>query len=485
MSHQIRRIGVVMLVLFGVLFVNLNLIQLVNSEELASNPANQRLLIREYQTRRGPLLAGDTEIAFSVPTEGELKYRRRYRDPALWSHVTGYYSIVLGRSGLEETMNGALTGTPTEVLAQNLAELLGGRDQTGNSVRLTIDPAVQAAAAEAIGDRTGAVVALDPTTGAVLALHSSPSLDTNRLSSHDRSAILDYWGRLQEAPRRPLINRAIRELYPPGSTFKLVVAAAAIEQGLPPDAALEDGAVFQPEVGQPIRNYGGGACTSAATISLADALRISCNTAFAALGTDLGADALARQAAAFGFNREPPLELSTAASNFPDPASLDAAALAQSAIGQRDVRATPLQMALIAAAVANDGVMMEPHLVAEVLDPAGRTLRGPQVSEWSEPGQPARAMSERTAQLLGEMMVSVVTDGTGTAAQIDGVRVGGKTGTATTSEDAPPTVWFAGFAGRDVVVAVVLPQAGEGATGGGEAAPVARAVMEAALGGSR
>lgn len=481
MSRQIRRLGAVMLALFVLLFLNLNRIQLVQSDELANNPNNQRLLIKEYQIQRGPIVAGDVQIAHSVPTDGELKYLRRYEDPRRWSHVTGYYSIVLSRSGLEGAMNEALTGTPTEVLAQNLSELLGGRDLMGNTVRVTTDPGVQAAAADALGDRVGAVVALDPSTGAVLALHSSPGFDTNRLSSHDRSAILDYWQQLQEAQDRPLLNRAIRELYPPGSTFKLVVAAAALEQGLSPDAALEDGATFQPRVGQPIRNFGGGACTQDATISLSDALRISCNTAFASLGTNLGAEALREQAAAFGFDREPPLELPTVASRFPQPQ--DAAALAQSAIGQRDVRTTPLQMALISAAIANEGQLMEPHVVAEVLDPAGRTLQGPQVSPWSSGGRSAQGVSPRTARQLSDMMVDVVADGTGTAAQIEGRRVGGKTGTAETGGDSPPTVWFTGFVDDEVAVAVVLPEASPGATGGGEAAPVARAVMQAALRG--
>lgn len=483
MTGQIRRVAGVMLGLFALLFVNLNLIQLVRSDALANNPANRRVLVKQYEIERGSILAGEQEIAFSRPTDDELKYLRRYEQPRRWSHVTGYYSIVLSASGLEAALNETLTGTPTEVLAQNLAQLIGTHDRAGNSVRITVDPPVQAAAAEALGDRIGAVVALDPTTGAVLALHSTPGFDPNRLSSHDRGAILDYWQQLNNAEDRPLLNRATREVFPPGSTFKLVVAAAALESGLSPGTALEDGASFQPRFGRPIRNYGGGACTSAATISLADALRVSCNTAFAELGTQLGAQALADQAGALGFGRQPPLELPTVASRFPEAGSLDPPTLAQSAIGQFDVRATPLQMAMIPAAVANDGVLMEPRLIAEVLDPAGRTVRGPQVRQWSSPRRPAQAVSQRTADQLADMMVAVVEDGTGTAAQIDGVRVGGKTGTATTSEDAPPTVWFVGFADQEVAVAVVLPEAGEGATGGGDAAPIARRVMQAALRG--
>lgn len=480
MSAQIRRVGVVLAVLFASLFVNLNLTQLVRSDELANNPANRRLLVREYSIRRGAIVAGEEQIAHSEPTSGELEYLRVYERPELWGHITGYYSFVLGRSGLEAALNEALTGTPTELLAQNLAELLGAGAEVGNTVRLTLDPAVQAAAARALGDRIGAVVALDPTTGAVLALHSSPGYDPNLLSSHDASEILDAWERLQGAPDRPLLNRATRETYPPGSTFKLVVAAAALERGLGPETALEDGAEFQPEVGQPIRNFGGGACTEAETISLADALRVSCNTAFAALGTRLGAEALAQEAADFGFGLAPPLELPTVQSQFPDPGGLDAATLALSSIGQFDVRTTPLQMAMITAAIVNDGRLVRPYLVAEILDPSLRTVRGPQAGPWTDPGD-AEAVSDRTAQLLAEMMIATVENGTGTAAQIGGVQVGGKTGTSQVPGESS-TVWFTGFVEDRVAVAVVLPDAGASATGGGEAAPVARAVMEAALG---
>lgn len=481
MSRQIRRVATLMLLLFAAMFVNLNVIQLVRSDELATNPANRRLIIREYEIERGPIVVGEQEIVHSVATDDDLKYLRVYEDPQLWSHLTGYYSFVLQRAGLESAVNEALTGTSTEVLAQNLAELLGGRDERGNTVQLTIDPDVQREARRALGDRIGAVVALEPTTGAVLASYSNPGYDPNLLSSHDAQSILDNWTALQEDPARPLLDRVTRAAYPPGSTFKLITAAAALESGqLEPGSALADLAEYAPpQTTRAITNFSPGTCSGSSTITLADALRVSCNTAFAKLGVDLGAEALIRTAERFGYNRQPPYVLPTVRSVIPK--ELDPPATAQSAIGQRDVRVTPLQAAMVVAAIVNDGKVMKPHVVAQVLDPTGRPVRGADSGAWSEGRFDGQAVSPRTSQLLREMMVGVVNDGTGRAARIPEVEVGGKTGTAQVPGETS-TVWFLGFAGDRVAVAVVLPDAGGDATGGGDAAPIAKAVMEAALG---
>jgi peptidoglycan glycosyltransferase len=480
-SRQIRRVATLMLVLFGVMFVNLNVIQLVRSDELANNPNNRRLIIREYQIRRGPIVVGDRDIVRSEPTDDDLKYRRVYEDPKLWSHLTGYYSFVLQRAGLEAAMNEALTGTSTEVLAQNLAELLGGRDDRGNAVQLTVDPAVQREARRALGDRVGAIVAIEPTTGAVIASYANPGYDPNVLSSHDASSILEHWQRLQRAPDRPLLDRVTRATYPPGSTFKIITAAAALERGqLEPQTALADLPSYTPpQTSRAITNFSPGTCSGTSTITLADALRVSCNTAFAKLGVDLGADALIGTAERFGFNRTPPYVLPTVKSQIPK--DLDPPATAQSAIGQRDVRTTPLQAAMVVAAIANEGRLMRPYVVAQVLDPTGRPVRGPDTGVWSDGRFDGQAVSPRTAQLLREMMYGVVDEGTGRAARIPGVRVGGKTGTAQVPGETS-TVWFLGFADDRVAVAVVLPDAGTDATGGGDAAPIAKAIMEAALG---
>ena len=480
MSRQIRRVATVMLILFGVLFVNLNVIQLLRGEDLVNNPANRRLLEREYEIERGEMLVGETEVVRSEETDGELKYLRQYLEPEAYAHLTGFYSFVLGRAGLERALNETLTGTSTSALAENLTELLIGRDEKGNTIRLTIDADVQRAAIDALGDREGAVVAIEPRSGAVLASWSNPSYDPNVLSSHDANAILESWRGLQDDPSQPLLDRATRGFYPPGSTFKLVVAAAALERGLQPTTALENLAEYTPpQTTNTIPNFSPGPCGEGGnTITLQDALTVSCNTVFAQLGVDLGAEALADMATRLGFNREVPYELPVEVSAFPG--DLDPPATAQSAIGQRDVRWTPMHAALVVSAIVNDGSMISPHVVQEVLDPASRQLRTTDPAPWRMDGGDARAMSQRTAEQLREMMVSVVQDGTGTRAQIDGVTVGGKTGTAENPNDETATAWFVGFAEDQVAVAVVVPDAG-GDGGGTAAAPIAKAVMEAAL----
>lgn len=487
MNRQVRRVTLGMLVLFGALFVNLNLIQLLRANELANHPANRRLLIDEYQHRRGPIVVGEEQVAFSVPTEGKLKYQRRYRPRSRYAHLLGFYSLIYGRAGLEGALNETLTGTPSEQLAGDLARLLGQRDPVGNTARLTIDRKTQEAAEEALGDRIGAVVALDPRSGAVLAQVSHPTYDPNRLSSHDPQEIRKYWARLQQDDDQPLADRAIQRRYAPGSTFKLVVAAAALEHGLDPSTAFRDTAGYTPpQTTKSIGNYGGGTCAGGGSISLAKALVVSCNTVFARLGVELGADAVVTQAERFGFNRRPPYELDVVESVTGEALTADnPPAAAQSAIGARDVQATAMQMALVAAAISNSGVLPRPHVVAEVLDPSGRQIRGAKRGPWVEGRRTAQAMSPSAARTLADLMVDVVKEGTGQRAAISGVRVGGKTGTADPDERVTPNAWFVGFAGDDtapeVAVAVVLPQAGEGATGGGDAAPIARSVMAAVL----
>jgi penicillin-binding protein A len=479
MGTRIGRVSAIVLVLFGVLFVNLNLITLVWSDSLANHPANRRLIIREYQIERGPIIAGEESVARSEETEGELRYLRTYPEGPLYAHLTGYYSFVLRRAGLEAALNEELTGRPTEVLAQNLSELIFAGDRAGNSVELTIRPQVQAAARDALGDQVGAVVALDPTTGAVLASYANPTYDPNPLSSHDATEIREAWEALRDDPARPLVDRVTRETFPPGSSFKLVTAAAALERGLEPDTSFPDEGVYDvPQTQADIGNFGGGVCADGSSISLHDAMAVSCNTVFARLGVEMGDEALIQQAERFGFNRPPPYELTVERSAIPK--AMDPPETAQSAIGQRDVRATPMQMALMTASIVNGGELLRPHVVAGVRDPSGRQVAGADAGRWSEGRFDGRPISPRTAEQLRDMMIATVEDGTGTRAQIDGVVVGGKTGTAQTGGD--PTAWFVGFAEDRVAVAVVVPGAGPDATGGSVAAPIARQVMEAALG---
>ncbi len=480
MTTAIGRVAAAVLVLFGMLFINLNVITLLQADDLANHPANRRVIIQEYAIERGPLVVGGEAIARSVRTEGgDLEYLREYPDGELYAHLTGYYSFILQRSALEAALNEQLTGRSTEEVAQNLSELLGTADRAGNTVELTVDPDVQRAARDALGDVTGAVVAIDPRSGAVLASYANPTFDPNPLSSHDAAEIRQAWEALNEDPARPLADRALRETYPPGSVFKLITAAGALEAGASPTDLFDDPAAFDvPQTTADIRNFGGTLCNDGEPLTLAHAMRVSCNTTFVELGLDLGADGLAEQAERFGFNQEIPFELPVATSAIPT--DQDVPAVAQSSIGQRDVRATPMQMALVVAAIANGGELIRPHIVDAVRDPQGRPLDGSPGASWSG-GPGDRPVSPRTAQQLRDMMVDTVTDGTGRNAAIDGVTVGGKTGTAQTGGD--PTVWFVGFAEEEVAVAVVLPDSGQDATGGALAAPIARQVMTAALGG--
>lgn len=502
MTRQVRLVAAGMFVLFAALFVNLNYLQVIQARTLAEDSRNSRGLVREYATRRGPMIAqgaaaepgaqaqhSEVQIARVEETEGRLRFLRRYDHGPTYAHVTGFHSHVYGRTELERSFNDYLVGSAPETFARNLGDLLTGRERQGDTVITTVRHPVQEAARRALGDRRGAVVALDPRTGEVLALHSSPTYDPNELSSHDTAAVQAAYERLDTDPGQPLRNRAVRETYPPGSTFKVITAAAALERGLSPQEVFPDPRTYDvPQTAADIGNFGGALCNGGNPLTLVRALEVSCNTTFADLGVRLGSDALIAQAEAFGFNKEiefglPRLERSRI------PKELDVPATAQSAIGQRDVRATPLQMAMVAGAIAFDGVLMSPRIVTQVEDVAGRVIR-------QFPPQPlrltgrndARAISPRTAAMLRDMMVGVVERGSGTAAQLPGVQVGGKTGTAQMGPDRPPTVWFIGFAPADrpqVAVAVVIEDgggAGDEATGGRVAAPVAREVMQAALG---
>lgn len=492
MTIQVRRVALAMFALFGLMFVNLNYLQVVRASDLADNPANARGLIREYSNERGRIVVGEgqqaTAVAESVETDDRLEYLRRYASPELYAHVTGFYSFIFGRAELEESYNDFLVGTSPEVFVRNLADLLAGRDRVGDTVRTTIVPQVQQAARQALDGQTGAVVALDPRTGAVLALYSSPSYDPNRLSSHDASAIRDAWAEFENADTDPRLNRAIRETYPPGSVFKLVTAAAALESGIRPADTFDDPVAQElPQTSATIRNFSRGTCAGGGQITLERALEVSCNTTFAQIGLALGAERLIEQAEAFGLNRDWEFDLDRLATSR-IPKELDEPATAQSAIGQRDVRVTPLQVAMITAAIANDGLLLEPQLVRRVEDNAGRVIRSnePDPLRFTPLGS-ARPIGRDTAEALQEMMVGVVAQGSGTAAQISGTTVAGKTGTAETAPGEPPTVWFTGFAPADepqVAVAVVVERggsSGEGATGGSVAAPIARAVISAAL----
>jgi peptidoglycan glycosyltransferase len=482
MNRPIRRVATAALVLFALLFLNVNYIQVVKADSLRKNPRNNRLLLDEYGRPRGDIIAGRSTLVESRGTKDRLKYLRVYAGgradiSAAFAPVTGSYSLVFGASGIERAYNDTLAGVDDRLFVRRVSDLLTGRQPQGGNVLLTIDPQLQQLAYQQLAGRRGAVVALDPKTGAILALVSSPSYDPNDLSSHDPAKIRDANRKLSEDPKKPLLDRAAEEVYPPGSTFKVLTAAAAIESGLTPDSQVDCAREITLPLtrGVKLRNFSGEYC--APKVTLTQALQHSYNTAFATLGMKVGAAKIQDMAERFGFNARPDLPLRTVGSVFPQ--GLNAPQTAQAAIGQYDVRATPLQMAQVAAAVANGGRLMQPYVVSQVLAPDLSVL------DRTSPHELRRVFSGATAAALAQMMTAVVQGGTGTRAQIPGITVAGKTGTAQNA--GPPHAWFIGFAPVEnptIAIAVIVENGGSGgdsATGGRIAAPIARAVMAARL----
>jgi penicillin-binding protein A len=495
MERQIRRLGVALMVLFVIAFAQVNYLQVFAADRIADDPANaQRQLIAEYKVDRGSILAADgtTVLAFSRKSPGDLRFQRRYPHGELYAHETGFYSFVFGRTELEQAFNDFLAGDAPELLQQTLTDLILGRPKQGATIVTTLVPEIQEAASAAAAAEAGdvAIAAIDPATGDVLALVSEPTYDPNLLASQDPKVVRDAWDALNEDPEKPLLSRASDELFPPGSTFKLVTASAALENGFGPDSLWPNpNELDLPLTDATIENFGGSTCSGGSQITLADALRQSCNVVFGAVGLELGADALAEQAREYGFTAEPgedlvPFDIPWTSGVFPAPETFAERepAVAISAIGQQDVAANPLQMALVAAAIGNGGVEMQPRLVTEARDPTGQVIAEFAPQEFSQP------LSAANAAALTQMMVGVVESGTGTAAQIPGVTVAGKTGTAQHGEGEDPHAWFVSFApaeAPEVAVAVIVLDGGSlssEATGGQLAAPIARAVLEAALG---
>jgi peptidoglycan glycosyltransferase len=369
-NAPLRRVAISVLVLFTLLIVNVNVIQVVRSDELRSDGRNTRVLVEEYDSERGSIVAGGTEIATSIPTDDQLTYLRQYPQGPVYAPVTGYYSLVYGNAQMERAADDVLSGDDARLFTRRLADLFTGRDPAGGDVVLTLDPAVQETAMAGLEGVTGAVVALDPSTGAVLGMASTPTYDPNQLSSHEPAAIREYADQLDSLEIDPRLNRAIDARYSPGSIFKVVVSAAALADGqytsdtvIPAPQEL-----VLPGTSTPLENFGGSACDPSGRQSLLDALTVSCNTAFAQLGIDLGEDRVRQMAEAFGIDGEG-LEIPLTAESSTLGEIENDAQLGVSSIGQQDVQLTPLQAAMIASAVANDGTLMSPYLVDQVRAP--------------------------------------------------------------------------------------------------------------------
>ncbi|MFF3001394.1 peptidoglycan D,D-transpeptidase FtsI family protein [Kitasatospora sp. NPDC057940] len=484
MNKPIRRVSIFCLVLILALMVRTNWVQGVQADAWATNKNNKRQQYDRYAHPRGNIIVGGQPVTKSDFVNGlRYKYKRSWVDGPMYAPVTGYSSQVFGSSQLEYLEDGILSGTDDRLFFRNTLDMLTGEQQRGGDVVTTINAKAQKAAWDGLGDKKGAAVAIDPKTGAILALVSTPSYDPGAIAGSE-SGDSKAWTDLNADPNKPMLNRALKETYPPGSTFKLVTATAAFENGLyqniddqtaTPDPYTLPGTQTVLNNESPLERCGNATVKSG--------MDQSCNTVYAKMGADLGKDKMRAQAEKFGFNSTIDTPVRSEKSIFPSSASPDGTA--QDSIGQHDTRATPLQMAMVSAAIANNGSLMQPYLVDQERSASLTTISKHTEKQFSQ------AMSPATAQKMQDLMVSVVENGTGKNAKIPGLQVGGKTGTAQHGEDNAglPFAWFTSWAkttdGQSVAVAVVVEDGSnnrDGISGGRLAAPIAKAVMQAVLG---
>ncbi|MDQ0985646.1 penicillin-binding protein 2 [Streptomyces sp. V2I9] len=481
MNKPLRRVAIFCGLLMLALLVRDNWIQYVRADELTGREENRRIRIERYAHERGDIIVDGKAVTGSVETEdSDFRYKRVWKNGPLWAPVTGYSSQAFDSSQLEKLEDGILTGNDDQLFFNRTLSMFTGEKKQGGNVVTTLNGDAQRAAFKGLGEKKGAVVALDPKTGAILALASTPSYDPSVFAGNsDKDAAARQ--KLLRDKDKPMLNRALRETYPPGSTFKVVTAAAALENGLYDDIDAKTESPLPwtlPQSTTQLRNEGNIPCENA---SLREALRVSCNTVFGKMSDDLGNKKMIEQTDKFGFNKEVFTPVRADASVYPED---NKPQNAMAGIGQASNRTTPLQMAMVASAIANDGKLMQPYMVAERqtpnLDPVYT----------HEPEELSRALSGENAQKIQQMMETVVKDGTGTNARIPGVTVGGKTGTAQhgLNNSEKPYAWFISYAktdnGSPVAVAVVVEDGNanrDDISGGGLAAPIARDVMKAVI----
>ncbi len=501
MERRIRRLGIAIVVLFTLLFGQLAYVQVFAADDIRNHPANfSRQLIAEYNVQRGSILTADgLVLAESVPApEGSrYRYERRYPQGSLYGLITGFYSRIYGRSALERSMNAYLSGEASELAISTFTDLFLGRPKRGASVFVTIDPTLQQVAHDALGANQGAVVAMDPSNGDILAMYATPGFDPTELSSGTDQEIRAAWKRLNADEDKPLVPLSNQELFLPGSSFKIVTASAALQNGFGPDSTWPNPhRLTLPLTNEQLENFGDEHCNGgSSSITLMEAFEESCNVTFAEVGLRLGPERLADQARAYGLcPTDPPtrtmcdrqlvtFDLPYQNGRFPEPQYFERndPLLAFSAIGLDNDLVNPLQMVQIASAVANHGEMMKPRIVTQVRDSQGRVAKefGPESA-----GDP---IGPGAAATLTRMMIAVVNEGTGYRAQIPGIQVAGKTGTATNGEGRPPNAWFTAFAPASaprIAVSVIVLDGGDlgnEATGGQVAAPIVRAIIDAYL----
>ncbi len=465
--------------LFIVLFLQLNNLQVLQASKLSNASGNIRKVLDDFSRPRGVIQTADgVVVAKSVPTNDVYKFQRQYPEGPLFAQITGYFSFVYGSSGVEQTYTSQLAGRSLPL--QHLSDLLTTRTRT-EDVTLTISNQLQQTALNALGPHSGSVVALNPTNGNILAMYSSPSFDPNPLASHDQNVQRNAWNLYQLDPNQPMLPRAYRRTYAPGSTFKVVTASAALDRDpvLATKNYPQESTIPLPQTNLTLSNFGHETCGG----TLPDLLKFSCDTGFGQMGLDLGPDNLSAEATTFGFNKKPPLDIPAVASSFPPASSFaqNKPGLAYSAIGQQNVSATALQMGLVAAGIANGGVIETPHVMSEIRDNEGRQVESFGTKPWQQ------ATSQPTAGMVRDDMVGVVNGGTATNVALPNVQVAAKTGTAQTSTGAGNNNWLIGFAPANnptVAVAVVVPaQQGLGSdtTGAQIAGPIFKTVLQAAL----
>ncbi|MGY0068481.1 peptidoglycan D,D-transpeptidase FtsI family protein [Streptomyces sp. QTS137] len=490
MNKPLRRIAIFCGLLILTLLIRDNWLQYVKADELRTDEHNRRVAIERYASPRGDIIVGGEPITGHATTKGDFKYKRTYKDGAMWAPVTGFVSQAFGANQLESIEDGILTGNDDRLFFRNTLDMLTGKNKEGGNVVTTLNADAQKAAYEGLKKQggKGAVVAIEPSTGKILSLASFPSYDPSTIAG-DGAEDAEAWQKLQKKDNDddPMLNRALREVYPPGSTFKVLTAAAALEEGLYENADDKTDTPLpwvMPGTTTELKNDGDLPCEDA---TLREALRVSCNTVFGKIGADLGNDTMLEYAKKFGFTEEQFTPVRSSSSIFSD--DMNESQTALSSIGQFNTAATPLQMAMVTAAIANNGTLMQPYMVDELQAPSLDTI------EKTDPEELSKPMSAENAQILQSMMETVVSEGTGSNAQIDGVTVGGKTGTAQHGVDNSenPYAWFISYAkGEDgsspVAVAVIIEDddAVRGdISGGGLAAPIAKSVMEAVVKGKQ
>ena len=480
MNVGIRRVAYGVVVLLLVLVGQLTYLQVVDAKQLANNDRNPRHLFEQFNSPRGKIISADgTVLARSVDVKDEYGKQREYPLGELMSQIVGYTSITIGSTGLESTYNDLLLGKGRSTIGmQDVVDFLKGKKRVGNlQTSLRVD--AQQKAKELLGDQKGSVVVIEPATGDIVAMYSNPSFDPTPLVSHSPKVVQTYFDLLTADPNKPNLPRAFREIYPPGSTFKTVTTAASIDHipGVLDRTFPSLTSILVPQAGRPIANFGGERCGG----TLENSFIHSCNTTFARLGFELG-EQFPPAMGQFGIYSAPPLDVAPGAVASTGPAAgsfeNNKPQFALAGIGQGNVFTTPLQMALVAAGIANKGVIMQPHVGHSVTDDAGKPLETIAPKVWK------RATSEATAAQVRDFMIQVVQQGTGTAARLPGITVAGKTGTAQTDSDPRPHAWFVAFAPAEApqyAISVIVEHGGSEqseATGGKVAAPIARDMLQ-------